>query len=434
MTIDRREFLQRAAGMFTFATVAGLGAGAAGCQSQKGVTIPPACPAGRDAVRVLSTGLNNQQAILWESTRELPAGNWTPMAAADFIAADGFVASLGIRDIDEIAVPVGSVYGCLESHVLFVAAARANSKELLLYQRQRADGSWTPVFNLSVGIGGTIVDAAPFTFARVAAARVGTELHVCGVSSGAFGPGILLHGIRPNEHDVDPGVEDRAWSGPWQNVGRLAGVAGPVVDVACAGVADPTTGREDLHVCVITNDGRLWHAVRNSETMDWTQFADAGLAAGNRGHFRRVDCTSLASQLHLVAVTSVQDGGKALYTIRNGVGAWRGFEDVIDAATTGNGLPNRGQQPHNVSVAFCNGGLGTGDWRLYVLIGALYPETLGYTIHSNQPVAWPDLPQGHADSTWKPWSNLLDESGGGGTGGAFGNENTTFSVAAAELH
>jgi hypothetical protein len=155
--------------------------------------------------------------------------------------------------------------------------------------------------------------------------------------------------------------------------------------------------------------------VRKSETATWTQFADAGLAAGNGGKFRKVDCAGLESQLHVVAVTSIQDG-KALYTIRNGIGAWRAFEDVIDRATVGNGLrAPQSLQPHDVSVAFCNGGLSTGQWRLYVLIGALYPETLGYTIH---------------------WANLLDESGGGGTQGAsgFGNANTTFSIAQAELH
>jgi len=354
------------------------------------------------------------------------------MASADFYT-DG----PSIRDIDEIAVPVGSAYGCLESHILFVWQARSYTPELLFYQRQRPDGSWTPSFYLSQGIGGSTNAGSPYRFGRVAAARVGTELHVCAVTSEVnpwvYQPGILFHGISPGG-DIDPGYEERVWKEPWRYLGgSLAATPGPAVDVACAGVPDPTTGRENLHVCVITNDGRLWHAVRNSETTNWTPFTDAGLAAGNRGHFRRVDCASVGGRLDVVAVTTIQDGGQALYTIRSDNGTWRGFVDVIDLATTGNGLHNQGWQPHNVSVAFCNDGLDTQDYRLYILIGALYPETLGYTIHSNHPVAWPGLPQGHPDSTWKPWSNLLDESGGG-AGGAFGNENSTFSVAKAELH
>jgi hypothetical protein len=350
-----------------------------------------------------------------------------------------FTGDFPIWDIDEIAVPVGSAYGCLESHVLFVGEPDFAGQEHLLYQRQRADGSWTQLFDLSRGIGGSGAPAAAFPFGRVSAARVGTELHVCGATSertpSAFGPGILLHGIRPNDREIDPGYELQVWRRQWQPVGSLPGVQVPgrVVDVACAGVPDPATSREDLHVCVITDDGRLWHAVRNSETMNWTQFGDAGHQAGNSGRFRKVDCASLGSQLHVVAVTSIQDGGKALYTIRNGNGFWRAFEDVLHSATTGNELPNRGQQPHDVSVAFCNGGLGAREWRLYVLVGALYPEMLGYTILSEQPVAWPGLPQSHADSRWKPWSNLLDESGGA-AGAGLGAEFTSFSVAETELH
>ena len=325
----------------------------------------------------------------------------------------------------------------MESHVLYVTVS-GFSDETLLYQRQLKDGSWTSPFNLTQGIGGTSAPGTPYPFGRVSAAKVGSELHVCGATSevtpGRYRPGVLIHGIRPCDRETDPGYEDRYWKGQWQDASSLAGVPGHVVDVACAGVADPTTGREELHVCAITNDGRLWHTTRNSETTSWTQLVDAGLAAGSGGKFRKVDCAGLASQLHVVAVSSIQDGGKALYTIRNGNGAWRSFEDVIDAATTGNGLPNpQTHQPHNVSVAFCNGGVGTGDWRLYVLLATLYPTTLSYTIHSNQPVAWMGLPQDHTATTWKPWSNLLDESGGG-SGGEFGNEYGGFSVAQTELH
>lgn len=435
-TIDRRDFFARIVGAYTFLATAGTVVVASGCDG----SVPNACPAGRPAARVLSTRPGATTDPLWVSTRELnPSGSesWTPMAGADFLPPQGWT-----WDIDEIAVPVGSVDGCLESHVLFVRSSPPSSNDqLLLYQRQLMDGSWTSPFNLTQGIGGTISPGTPYPFGRVSAARVGTELHVCGTASettsGDFRPGTLLHGIRPCDRVTNPGYEDRVWSGQWRDAGSLAGVAGPVVDVACAGVADPTTGREDLHVCAITNDGRLWHSVRNSETATWTQVADAGLAAGNGGKFRKVDCAGLESQLHVVAVTSIQDGGQALYTIRNGTGAWRAFEDVIDRATVGNGLPaTPSLQPHNVSIAFCNGGLSAGQWRLYMLIGALYPETLGYTIHSNQPFGWPGLPQSHADTTWKPWSNLLDESGGGGTRGAggFGNEYTTFSIAQAELH
>ncbi len=167
---------------------------------------------------------------------------------------------------------------------------------------------------MTEGIGGTTSPGTPYPFGRVSVARVGSELHVCGATSevtpGRFPPGTLLHGIRPCDRDIDPGYEVRVWKEQWQDAGSLAGVRGHAVDVACAGVADPTTGREDLHVCVITSDGRLWHAMRNSETTSWTQVSDAGLAAGSAGKFRKVDCAGLESQLHVVAVSSIQAGGR----------------------------------------------------------------------------------------------------------------------------
>lgn len=57
---------------------------------------------------------------------------------------------------------------------------------------------------------------------------------------------------------------------------------------------------------------------------------------------------------------------------------------------------------------------------------------LGYTIRSSDAVAWPAL-QGGASSVLRPWANLLDETGGGGEGGEFGNEYACFSIAQSYL-
>jgi hypothetical protein len=179
----------------------------------------------------------------------------------------------------------------------------------------------------------------------------------------------------------------------------------------------------------VTNDGRLWHAVRDGGTSAWTPFGDVGAQAGNSGRFIKVDCASEGSQLHVVAIT---EPGQILYTIR-GVNSWRPFEDVVAAATVGNGLPTQELRAWNVSVAFCNGGLPSGQWQLNIVASTLMSAPrLAYTIHSSQPVAWDQLPQGGA-SLWKPWANLLDETGGGGEGGEFGNEYSSFSVAQSQV-
>ena len=73
------------------------------------------------------------------------------------------------------------------------------------------------------------------------------SLHVCGVSS----DGNIWHAVR------------RA-SGSWIGFGDVKTVAGQgcpgvFTSVACAGIVG------DLHVCGVSGDGRIWHAVRRAD-------------------------------------------------------------------------------------------------------------------------------------------------------------------------
>lgn len=427
MKYDRRSFLRYSAGIFGNAGVLSL---ITACRSN-GPTIARPCPATRPGCRVLTT--RNKPAItpephVWSATRELrPPENWSSMSPADFL-------SFTVWDIDEISVPIGSVSGCRESFVFFVAIPRGT--EELLYLRQRTDGTWAGPFTTVHGLGSTNPSTFVYPIHKVSVARVGIELHVCGVTStrdrSAFGPGRLLHAVRPNTQDLDPGYELRAWQGQWKDALDATGQNEHVVDVACAGVMNPTTGREDLHVCVVTNDGRLLHSLRDAATSTWSAFGDAGLQAGRASGFSKIDCAGHANQLYVVAITNT---GEALYTIR-GPSAWRPFEDVIaqaGAGTTGSDLPFQ-YHATDVSVAFCNGGLPGGGWRLYILASGWMhgPRRLGYTIRSSEPVAWPQLPGG-GSSILKPWATLLDETGGGGEGGEFSFDNSCCSVAECEL-
>src|SRR4051794_21553480 len=176
--MDRREFLRLLLGAST--CVAGAAVGAGGCGAG---AVPKPCPPIRPAARVLSTRYKpsaTSEPYLWVSSRELsPPGNWSPMTGSDFMTG-----MFNIWDIDEVSVPIGSAFGCLESHVLFTGTPSVATWDELLYQRQRQDGSWTPLFSLSQGIGGTTSAGTPtYPFGRVSAARVGTELHVCGTTS-----------------------------------------------------------------------------------------------------------------------------------------------------------------------------------------------------------------------------------------------------------
>lgn len=429
MKYDRRRFLRYSAGLVGSAGMLSL---ITGC-NKNGPTIPRPCPPTRPGCRVLATKDKpalSSEPFVWTATRELrPPENWSPMSGADFFPPGP------VWDLDEISVPTGSVSGCRESFIFFVAKPRG--PEELLYLRQRSDGTWAGPWTTVHGIGSTNPSSFVHPIQKVSVARVGIELHVCGVTSikdsSGYGPGRVLHGVRPNTQDIDPGNEMRMWRAPWKDVFAEVGQNEHVVDVACAGVLNPTTGVEDLHVCLVTDNGRLLHSVRDTTTSTWTQFGDAGVQAGRASGFSKVDCAGQANQLYVVAITKA---GEALYTIRN-PNAWKPFEDVIaqaGAGTTGSALPFQ-YSAIDVSVAFCNGGLSGGGWRLNILAMGLFhgKRGLGYTIRASEPVVWPQSPGG-TSSIMKPWAMLLDETGGGGQSGEFWGDNVCVSVAECELH
>jgi hypothetical protein len=347
---------------------------------------------------------------LWSTVRDLsvPQGSWSTMSpvAPEFLP-DGY---WDISDVDEISIPKGSVYGCDETHSIIainygpIPAPGVPSSFVygeLLYKRQRTDGTWNLFTTLSGGIGASFTPSRPYRFRRVAVARVGANLHVCGVtvtppSGTAVDPGKLLHGVRVDNPGGAP--ELRMWTG-WDDVRTLTSSMLPTVaDVGCAGVTNLTTGGEQLHVCVVTDDGHLLHSIQDSPT-SWEAFGDVAAQAGNMGPFTRVACAANNGQLYVVAVTT---SGRALFTIR-GATAWRPFEDVVNAAS----FPfSNLDQVYDVGIGFCNDGLPAGQTQLNILASAA--SGLHYTILSNQPIAWPGSPGG--PSPWKPWANLETET------------------------
>ena len=102
-----------------------------------------------------------------------------------------------------------------------------------------------------------------------------------------------------------------------------AGERGRFVDVSCA-------DGDGLHVCAITDDGRLWHSIRQGDP--WSQFADVEGEAGERGRFVKVSCAyednpnilPEAQRLHVCAITA---DGRLWYSSRQG-DPWRRFLDV----------------------------------------------------------------------------------------------------------
>jgi hypothetical protein len=155
-------------------------------------------------------------------------------------------------------------------------------------------------------------------------------LHLCAVTV----DGRLFHTIRGG---------DRGWQ-QFDDVSAHAGDRGMIAQVGCAFPA------QDLHVVAVAADGNLWHTIRHFDktgNIVWDQFGDVSSQAGNRGKFLNADCAGLSGELHLCATT---DDGLLWHTIRDAGGGWRQFGDVSSQAG------NRGKIVQ-VSCAFVAGEL-----------------------------------------------------------------------------
>ena len=323
-----------------------------------------------------------------------------------------------MADVDEVSLPRGPTFGCEEVHAVFAIDFGPSApggispffSGEVLYKRQGTDGTWTPFTTLSGGLAGTFSPARPFRFNRVSLTGVNADLHLCAVTinpnryTNVAAPGLLLHSVRHfNANTEASGQELGQWVG-WDDVGAVAsGTPKTIIDVGCAGLSNPGTGKDDLHVCVVADDGRLLHSIQDGVSAVWTPFGDVGTQAGNAGPFTRVDCAAQGNQLYVVAVTN---SGRALFTIR-GATSWRLFEDVQNAAS----FPlSQFDRVTDVAVGFYNAGLPTGQSQLYVVAAMYVPSGLAYTVRSSQPIAWQTAIPG-GPRQWKPWANLETETG-----------------------
>lgn len=404
---DRRDMLRHLIGGLV--TVGATNLALVGCKStEDNSSLPAACPATQPRCRILAVRAKTAggDKSLWNTERvaPIPQGNWSAMTTVSpSILPSGFWV---LSDLDEVTIPQGSAYGCEEAHLVLAVNARSigtSFPDELLYKRQRANGTWNAFTTLSAGLGGTFSPGRPFRFSRVSATKVDVDLHVCAVTSAPTGvslpPGKVFHAFRRHSSSADAaGDELGQWTG-WSDVGALTGTdPGKIVDVACAGAVNPTTRSEELHLCVVTSDGRLLHSIRNAAAA-WAPFGDAGQNAGHTGSFVRVACASHGGQLHVVAVTSA---GRALYTIRTAT-AWRPFEDVQDAASAPLSSLDK---VSDVAIGFYNEGLPNNQWQLNVV--ATTSAGLMYTVRSSQPFASPVV---GPMRVWRPWSSLESETG-----------------------
>jgi hypothetical protein len=338
-------------------------------------------------------------------------------------------------DADQVWISGGAIEGGNELHrvdAIFQdvqpripgTTARAGD---LVYSHERFTGEWLAGGALGrpdppTGPGpGVIIPAGrvfngpdnPSGFLLVSVASVRDELHVCAIGWNRR----LYHVYRQK---TDPFHNN--WS-QWTDIEFRAGERGRFIEVGCAGVYNPATGMQDLHLCGVTGDGHIWHAVgsgtlSNLGFSNWSPLADVGGVIGERGNFFDVDCAGNRGQLHLVALTASPEEGDAdrrvWHTIRNPGGGWAPPTDVLAAA----GIPAdaRPFTPSGVAIGFCNAGVRPGPSDFSQLNVAISGRTetpapsIGrviYTIRSTNSIEWRP---GSSPSLWKPAIDLLAET------------------------
>jgi hypothetical protein len=301
--------------------------------------------------------------LLVSTRRGDPSLNqWTQLAGQPgrFQASfRGFGFGTQLQDIKAIDVPL--VNGAHEVHILAVIFS---SMDVVHFGWDLGEivqdnmGNWGTGFaplnalvpaGLSGGPLGSDLGRTA-SFRRISAAVVGGVLNACAVEDkGQIELNRRVNGAWRGWTDAERAMSGKTGiipDGQFNDVGKF-------VDVGCASVLNPATGMEEMHICGVTDDGKLWHAIETAPFV-FTSFADVQNAISQVGQFIRVDCAGNGSQLQLVGVTK---DGRAWHTIRVPSGAWQPFENVADQANS-NGLLNTFTGSFgDVAIGYCNDGV-----------------------------------------------------------------------------
>jgi hypothetical protein len=108
--------------------------------------------------------------------------------------------------------------------------------------------------------------------------------------------------------------------------------SGPFSSVACIGTrrdVEGTSTDKELHILGITPDGRLLHTSRLPQH-DWQPFDDLGARiGGSKGKFQAVGGNELRGVLDICVIAHTEAGpGRILHTSRGLNGTWDSFQDV----------------------------------------------------------------------------------------------------------
>jgi hypothetical protein len=160
-------------------------------------------------------------------------------------------------------------------------------------------------------------------------------IHVFGVTNDDN----LWHSIVPDQDDFGD-VDGAGGTGrPWRK-----GTTPPTAqDSACAADSEG-----NLHVLVVSDDGRLWHTRRDARDRTWSSFGnvEAG-GAGNIGTVTAVAAATEGTALHILAVNSTKELHRTVWNPPTPAGPAR-FDPRFQKVGTWN--PAKGQL-HTVAAS-----------------------------------------------------------------------------------
>ncbi len=168
---------------------------------------------------------------------------------------------------------------------------------------RRGDGSWQDRFrNMNEP-----QNNRPGLFGTLGMAGVGSDLHVVGAVGGS-----PWHTFRRG---------DGSWQGFWGSVNSVhSNRAGSAMRIACGGVGS------ELHVVILTPDGRLHHTLRRGDGSWQGYYGDVNsVNGGNPGSFTWVGAAGVGDKLHICGVSA----SGLWHTFRRADGSWQGeFKNV----------------------------------------------------------------------------------------------------------
>jgi hypothetical protein len=267
-------------------------------------------------------------------------------------------------------------------------------------------------------------------FSRLSAALANSQLYVCAIwnwkgSLAGRGGDILVEPRgRTSETNRPEGEPEDRYFRQWWTAPENANGDRDFVDVGCAGVLNPATGVEDLHVFGVTKDGRLLRSVnpradgRNPWNPSILGWEDVELSIGRElGVIRHVDAASRPHRSQLAVVASTEDG--TAWYLGNPGDAGQQVRDIVADVNATTAPFSTIISVGEIAAGFCDYHVeprrgAEDDWELNIILEDQNLPRLLHTILAGVSTQWTASTGGvsSSPSLWKPFTDIFVAVGG----------------------